>query len=212
MSPEDRDDYLRKIKEAKISLKQYYLDRYLPLVYYMDSNTLSSPPSISNVSTATLSSQHSRSALDNSDMFGSDPIEEDLDMKEPTQELDEFWRTFRRCKGVDPLQWWKMKAADYPHLARLARDILSIPGMFSRAPTFCFYRDLVCAQPQQSRLSVFSLGGTTPSPSIMPASSLKPYVCSCYLNTSFFLGGESSRRKRRGERSLFSGPVRANSD
>lgn len=33
------------------------------------------------------------------------------------------------CPFDDPLKWWQSKAKTFPHLARLARDIFSIPGM-----------------------------------------------------------------------------------
>jgi hypothetical protein len=31
---------------------------------------------------------------------------------------------------IDPIQWWAGRRAQFPNLSRLARDILSIPGVF----------------------------------------------------------------------------------
>jgi len=38
----------------------------------------------------------------------------------------------------DSLLWWVEKQAMYPHLSRMARNYLSIPGMFSPLPK-CYY-------------------------------------------------------------------------
>lgn len=73
-------------------------------------------------------SQASRSRED-LNIFDSDPVEEDTGAHEPTQELEKFFDTFRRLKSVDPLQWWHMAVSEFPNVARLARDLLSIPGM-----------------------------------------------------------------------------------
>lgn len=51
MSPEAREDYLRMIAQAERSLKQYYLDHYLPSEYYVDHSQLSSDASIQNIRT-----------------------------------------------------------------------------------------------------------------------------------------------------------------
>ena len=32
---------------------------------------------------------------------------------------------------ADPLKWWTERAAIFPRLSRMARDYLSIPGMFT---------------------------------------------------------------------------------
>ena len=55
----------------------------------------------------------------------------------PVNELSEFWslsqEDFEHC---DPVQWWYGRRAQFPNLYRLARDILSIPGMYSKILTF----------------------------------------------------------------------------
>jgi hypothetical protein len=47
-------------------------------------------------------------------------------------ELTEFWNMpqedFETCT---PVQWWHQRRAQFPNLYRLARDIFSIPGIFS---------------------------------------------------------------------------------
>jgi hypothetical protein len=50
-------------------------------------------------------------------------------------EIEEFFKlpqeAFDNC---DPIQWWAGRRAQFPNLSRLARDIISIPGMYQSAP------------------------------------------------------------------------------
>ncbi|CAB4375503.1 unnamed protein product [Rhizophagus irregularis] len=43
-------------------------------------------------------------------------------------ELEEYLRKPAVNFKTDPLQWWKAHEATYPHLAKMARDYLAIPG------------------------------------------------------------------------------------
>lgn len=46
-------------------------------------------------------------------------------------ELTEFWNLAQKdFQSCDPVQWWYGRRAQFPNLYRLARDILSIPGIF----------------------------------------------------------------------------------
>jgi hypothetical protein len=49
----------------------------------------------------------------------------------PQQELDQYFslpvEPYR--DGPDPVQWWNSRRSQFPCLSRMARDILSIPGM-----------------------------------------------------------------------------------
>jgi hypothetical protein len=48
-----------------------------------------------------------------------------------TNELREYYSLPREdFAGCDPVQWWFARKAQFPNLFCLARDILSIPGMF----------------------------------------------------------------------------------
>ena len=44
-------------------------------------------------------------------------------------EIDEFFKLPPESFTVDPIHWWAGRRAQFPNLSRLARDILSIPGM-----------------------------------------------------------------------------------
>ena len=45
-------------------------------------------------------------------------------------ELDDFLRLPKeRWSKCDPILWWAARREQFPNLARLARDILSIPGL-----------------------------------------------------------------------------------
>ena len=53
------------------------------------------------------------------------------DEEEFADELDRYL-TSGRIKGVDdPIQWWHENQVSYPHLSRMAKDYLTIPGRYS---------------------------------------------------------------------------------
>lgn len=48
----------------------------------------------------------------------------------PENELEAYLRLSREdFETCDPVQWWASRKGQFPNLSRLARDILSIPGM-----------------------------------------------------------------------------------
>ena len=49
-------------------------------------------------------------------------------------EIDEFFKLPPESFAVDPIHWWAGRRAQFPNLSHLARDILSIPGMFNYLP------------------------------------------------------------------------------
>ena len=62
-------------------------------------------------------------------------------------ELDKYLAQPLEGTG-DPLQWWTERAPLFPRLSRMARDYLSIPGMFSSTRS-----DRVCASSAPFTLS-----------------------------------------------------------
>ena len=55
----------------------------------------------------------------------------------PVDELSEFWNLSQEdFENCDPVQWWYGRRAQFPNLYRLAHDILSIPGMYSKFSEF----------------------------------------------------------------------------
>ena len=54
---------------------------------------------------------------------GEDSSEEGEDGSDEEQDEDRSCRVY-----LDPLEWWRVKSADFPHLAILARRVLAIPA------------------------------------------------------------------------------------
>ena len=54
---------------------------------------------------------------------GEDGSEEGQDGNDEEQDEDGSSRVY-----LDPLEWWRVKSADFPHLAILARRVLAIPA------------------------------------------------------------------------------------
>ena len=50
-------------------------------------------------------------------------------------EIEEFFKLPPEGFSVDPIRWWVGHCAQFPNLSSLARDVLSIPGVFP-LPTF----------------------------------------------------------------------------
>lgn len=51
-------------------------------------------------------------------------------MRLNVDEIGEFFKLLPESFAVDPIHWWAGRRAQFPNLSRLARDILSIPGVF----------------------------------------------------------------------------------
>ena len=51
-------------------------------------------------------------------------------MRLDIDEINEFFKLVPESFSVDPIRWWAGRHAQFPSLSRLARDILSIPGVF----------------------------------------------------------------------------------
>ena len=56
-------------------------------------------------------------------------------------EIEEFFKLLPESFAMDPVQWWAGCCAQFPYLSRLARDILSIPGVLL-LPTSKYYSDV----------------------------------------------------------------------
>jgi hypothetical protein len=59
-----------------------------------------------------------------------DTSDSSLDNDEFMDELDRYLSTGRIKNITDPLQWWIENQGAYPRLWRMARDYLTIPGVY----------------------------------------------------------------------------------
>jgi hypothetical protein len=103
------DDLRDDVFKSKLAFEQYFLARY--------SDELSTP-------TTARPPQDSGGNL--FDLFADNADE----LSAPQQELDRFFalRTEKYGASSDPVKWRASHQATFPRLARMARDILSIPG------------------------------------------------------------------------------------
>lgn len=56
--------------------------------------------------------------------------ESDSSLTEDHDELDQYLNADNERDVDDPLMWWHQHRHTYPHLSRMARDYLTIPGMY----------------------------------------------------------------------------------
>jgi hypothetical protein len=94
----------------------------------------------------------------------------DVDTELPTDELSVYLAQPLQPGVRDALKWWYDNRFTFPRLSRMARDYLSIPGMFS---PFSF---LLCLTPLYSNFRR-RRAGVQPW-AHPPQSSPQPYVCS----------------------------------
>jgi hypothetical protein len=46
----------------------------------------------------------------------------------PRRELEQFLALEPEAMDCDPVRWWASRTAQFPHMSKFAKDILSIPG------------------------------------------------------------------------------------
>lgn len=114
---EDDPSLLAYLESAKLDLECHYTR------YYAHPPTTASPTASSSVSNiSTKNQQHSASKFNFTARYKKRN-------RQTTDELEEYLslqpEDFDQC---DPFQWWLGRRAQFPHLYRLATDVLSIPG------------------------------------------------------------------------------------
>lgn len=115
---EDDISLLSYLESAKNDLHRHYLDNY----------ALASPESESATpySALPLTRGNSPQKVDFTSRYR-------RKARTTVDELEDYFKLspedFATC---DPIQWWLGRRAQFPNLFRLARDILSIPGMLQR--------------------------------------------------------------------------------
>ena len=80
---------------------------------------------------------HHIQATDNSSQEESEELSSDEEEFE--NKLDCYLKAPHAKKVNNPLQWWYINQGTYPHLWRMARDYLTIPGMYCK---LCFVLNL----------------------------------------------------------------------
>ena len=115
------------LEESKVKLEAHYRAGYAkPLI------SASGPPLTAQSLTSSISSTSARSPqkVDFTSRYSKR-------MHLNVDEIDEFFKLPPKSFAVDPIHWWAGRRAQFPNLSRLARDILSIPGV-SQLPHFMY--------------------------------------------------------------------------
>jgi hypothetical protein len=111
------DDWgmLEHLNSSKLKLKNHYHAHYAHLVpaRLERSDSLNTPSSSGSPQKVDFTSRY---------------------RKTPRPFLDELEEYFKLPQedfaSCDPIQWWAGRRTQFPNLSRMARDILSIPGLF----------------------------------------------------------------------------------
>jgi hypothetical protein len=101
------------LEESKAKLEAHYRAHY--------AKPISTP--VSAQSSTSSMSVHSPQKVDFTSRYNKR-------MRLNIDEIGEFFKLLPESFAVDPIQWWAGRRAQFPNLSRLARDILSIPGVF----------------------------------------------------------------------------------
>lgn len=112
-------EHLKHIDESKESLQNHFRK------HYSSRKSISRTPS--SVSQLSADTNGSPQRFNFTSRYLSSQAESSED-----DEFDEYFNMKRSkdWEGSKPIIWWAAHAAQFPNLSRLARDILSIPGMF----------------------------------------------------------------------------------
>ncbi|CAL9691797.1 unnamed protein product [Knipowitschia caucasica] len=66
------------------------------------------------------------------ELFGETFVSLEMDSKNPSVIIKEEVASYMAASGItvdgDPLTWWKRNQSKYPHIAKLARYYLAVPG------------------------------------------------------------------------------------
>ena len=118
---------LDQLETAKLDLRSHFNAKYTS-PHDTPRSILSSTPSSSMLS---VTSDSSRSLSNSLGSPQKNFMARFQCRRAPADELSEFWNLPQEDFECDPVQWWYGRRAQFPNLYRLARDILSIPGMYS---------------------------------------------------------------------------------
>lgn len=116
----DDDELLTHLEASKLDLQYHFEIHYAPTT--TDVTAAPTPqPEAGSPQKVDFTSRYKKRASTTSD------------------ELAEYFRITsvpEPFDGVDPLQWWYSRRRQFPHLCRLVRNILCIPGISSLIPVF----------------------------------------------------------------------------
>lgn len=115
---------LRKDYAQDPELSQYLEAQKATLRAYFDEHYPAAPTSKPSAATTATSDSSNQPKVINFAAF-----DQGSDVEDERDELDTYFDAPRVPRDADPVQWWYARKAEYPRLYRLARDILSIPGM-----------------------------------------------------------------------------------
>lgn len=66
------------------------------------------------------------------ELFGETFASKDMGSKTPADTIKEEVASYQAASGItvdgDPLTWWKSNECKYPHIAKMARCYLAVPG------------------------------------------------------------------------------------
>jgi len=118
---------LSQLEAAKLNLRSHFNIKYsLPQVP-AGSTRLSSTPSSSMLSVTSESTSTASNATNSPQNNFTARFQR---RRATVDELTEFWNLSQEdFQSCDPVKWWYGRRAQFPNLYRLARDILSIPGI-----------------------------------------------------------------------------------
>lgn len=134
--PTTVEDQIRHVNACKAQLQEHFKRYYLPRC---DPNDLASGSSARSSRATTLPDQSTplvapETPVQRRHFAGKARYRKHTSPSTLTGPLDELAAYFRLeppsedFPSDDPLKWWQSKEKMFPHLARLARDIFSIPG------------------------------------------------------------------------------------
>jgi hypothetical protein len=109
----DDDELLGQLETSKLDLQSHFEIHYSPTAADVPSSSIPQPTA-GSPQKVDFTSRYKKRASSSSD------------------ELAEYFRITsvpEPFDGVDPLQWWYSRRQQFPHLYRLVRKVLCIPGM-----------------------------------------------------------------------------------
>lgn len=134
------EEYKKQILESCESLQTYYKKNYVDILSH-SSGATSIQPQATSREPETVIDPITRSPHKHDYMARYARKNRTRYYPLPNSELADYFVTtpipeWEPGTTFDPLRWWKQQSQRFPHLSRLARDILSIPGMLPSVSDF----------------------------------------------------------------------------